>query len=172
MATEVIADAYRPFYNPLGVQPVLVSQHDEGIGPVVLARPLCGLLLFDNNDSDARDHCANERTFLSWLRLSIYMAVVSVAIIISFHLKSQPSAIEKRAALPLGIIFWILALACLVSGFANYLKTAMSYSNRQAIVQTGLKTQVVFMIVATAIIAACALFLSSNAQQATTVPAS
>jgi hypothetical protein len=71
------------------------------------------------------------------------MAVVSVAIIISFHLKSQPSAIEKRAALPLGIIFWILALACLVSGFANYLKTAMSYSNRQAIVQTGLKTQVV-----------------------------
>lgn len=31
------------------------------------------------------------KAFLSWLRLSIYMAIVSVAIVISFHLKTQPS---------------------------------------------------------------------------------
>lgn len=58
---------------------------------VFTARPYLGVLLFENNASDARDHCANERTFLSWLRLSIYMAIVSVAIIISFHLKHQPT---------------------------------------------------------------------------------
>lgn len=32
-----------------------------------------------------------DEAFLSWLRLSVYMAVVSVAITLSFHLKSKPS---------------------------------------------------------------------------------
>ena len=81
--------------------------------------------------------------FLSWLRLAIYMAVVSVAILISFHLKSQPSPLERRIALPFGIVFWLLALACLASGTANYVKTVKKYSKRQALVQTGWKTQVV-----------------------------
>lgn len=74
-------------------------------------RPLLGPLLFENNASDARDHAANERSrfeyshwrslyngladldiaFLSWLRLSVYMAIVSVAIVMSFHLKTEPS---------------------------------------------------------------------------------
>jgi hypothetical protein len=31
--------------------------------------------------------------FLSWLKLSIYMAIVSVAIVLSFHLKSKPSSL-------------------------------------------------------------------------------
>lgn len=124
--------------------------------------PLLGSLLFDNNDSDARDHCANERTFLSWLRLSMYMAVVSVAIIISFHLKHQPSAIEKRTALPLGIIFWVLSLACMASGLGNYIRTVTRYSKRVALVQTGWKTQLTFTVVAAAIVAACVLFLSTN----------
>ena len=107
-----------------------------------LSRPIFAPLLFPNESSDARDHCANERTFLSWLRLSIYMSVVSVAIIISFHLKSQPTSIEKRLALPLGLVFWLLSLACLASGFANYVKTVTKYSRRQALVQSGWKTQV------------------------------
>ncbi|KAL2044507.1 hypothetical protein N7G274_003212 [Stereocaulon virgatum] len=128
-----------------------------------LFRPVFAPLLFPNESSDARDHCANERTFLSWLRLSIYMAVVSVAIVISFHLKSQPTNIEKRIALPVGLIFWVLSLACLANGFANYVKTVTKYSRRQALVQSGWKTQVVFTIVACAIVAACILFLSTNA---------
>jgi len=71
------------------------------------------------------------------------MAVVSVAIMISFHLKHQPTAIERQIALPFGIIFWFLALACLVSGFSNYIRTVTEYSRRQALVQSGWKTQVV-----------------------------
>lgn len=108
-----------------------------------LSRPFFSPLLFENSSSDARDHCANERTFLSWLRLSIYMSVVSVAIIISFHLKSQPTSIEKRIALPVGIIFWMLSMACLASGCANYVTTVTKYSRRQALVQSGWKTQIV-----------------------------
>ena len=109
------------------------------------------------------------------------MAVVSVAIMISFHLKHEPSPIELKLALPFGIVFWFLALACLINGFANYIKTVTYYSRRAALVQSGWKTQVVripflqqhdiscssspqiFTVVATAIVAACVLFLSTNA---------
>lgn len=69
------------------------------------------------------------------------MTVVSIAIVISFHLKSQPSALELRMAQPLGIVFFLLSLACLLVGFGNYIKTVNKYSRRVAIVQTGWKTQ-------------------------------
>ena len=112
------------------------------------------------------------------------MAVVSVAIVISFHLKSQPTSVERRIALPVGLVFWLLSLACLISGFSNYVKTVRKYARRKALVQSGWKTQVVcqfrfhalgkspfqlantrkiFTIVACAIVAACVLFLSTNA---------
>lgn len=81
--------------------------------------------------------------FLSWLRLATYMAVVAIAILISFHLKHQPTELERKVALPFGIIFWLLALACLISGLHNYIKTVNRYSRRQALVQTGVGTQVV-----------------------------
>src|SRR4051812_18286857 len=48
--------------------------HIESQRHIFLSRPYCGALLFENSTSDARDHCANERTFLSWLRLSMYLA--------------------------------------------------------------------------------------------------
>ena len=143
-------------------------------------KPFFGPLLFDNTDSDCRDHCANERSmasflissfpftlfyyipfsilpflfspiltfsaFLSYLRLSIYMSIVSIAIVISFHLKNQPSTLELRMALPLGIVFWTLGVTCLAVGFGNYVKTVTKYSRRMALVQTGWKTQAVRII--------------------------
>ncbi|KAJ4864903.1 hypothetical protein T069G_01433 [Trichoderma breve] len=78
-------------------------------------------LLFINESSDARDHCANERTFLSYLRLSIYMAIVSVAITVSFHIKGTPSDLERRVAKPLGGIFWVLSVVTLALGAGNYI---------------------------------------------------
>ena len=81
--------------------------------------------------------------FLSYLRLSIYMSVVSIAIVISFHLKNQPTPLELHMAIPLGIVFWCLGVACLIVGFGNYVKTVKKYSMRMALVQTGWKTQAV-----------------------------
>lgn len=69
------------------------------------------------------------------------MAVVSVAIVVSFHIKSTPTEFELKMARPLGIIFWVLSLACLALGFGNYMKTVNKYGRRVAIVQTGWKTQ-------------------------------
>lgn len=71
------------------------------------------------------------------------MAIVSVAIIISFHLKNQPTKAEKRISLPVGIVFWVLSIACLVIGCENYVKTATKYSRRTALVQSGFRTQIV-----------------------------
>ncbi|KAK7416060.1 hypothetical protein QQZ08_012142 [Neonectria magnoliae] len=83
--------------------------------------PYFGPLLVENESSDARDHCANERTFLSYLRLSVYMAVVSIAITLSFHLKNEPSPLELRMAKPLGTIFWALSVMTLFAGVGNYI---------------------------------------------------
>ncbi|KAH9865773.1 hypothetical protein J1614_009360, partial [Plenodomus biglobosus] len=163
---EAILDApYRPFYNPFRISPVLVKQGNEYGRAAFKERPLLGVLLFDNVSSDARDHAANERTFLSWLKLSVYMSIVAVAIVLSFHLKTKPSALEHRVALPLGVMFWILSLACLISGLSNYINTVSRYSKRRALVQSGWKTQVIFTVVSTSIVAACVLFLSINADK-------
>jgi uncharacterized membrane protein YidH (DUF202 family) len=143
-----------------------IRRHPESTLQLFLEQPLYAPLLFPNVSSDARDHCANERTFLSWLRLAVYMAVVSIAIFVNFHLKSQPAPLEKKLSHPLGIIFWLLSMACLASGMANYMKTVTKYAGRRALVQSGIKTQLIFGVVATAIVAACGLFLGAEAQAA------
>ncbi|KAI1503866.1 hypothetical protein F5X99DRAFT_78172 [Biscogniauxia marginata] len=121
--------------------------------------PFLGPLLFENESSDARDHCANERTFLSYLRLSVYMAIVAIAIVLSFHLKSRPSQLELRMAQPLGIIFWVLSVACLAVGLGNYIKTVNKYSRKAAIVQTGWRTQSIMSLIALSIVGTCVVLL-------------
>ncbi|KAH6856543.1 hypothetical protein B0I37DRAFT_78106 [Chaetomium sp. MPI-CAGE-AT-0009] len=124
--------------------------------------PIFGPLLFDNEQSDCRDHCANERTFLSYLRLSMYMSIVAVAIVLSFHLRKTASDIELRMAKPLGAIFWALSVSCLGVGIANYTKTVNKYSRRAAIVQSGWKTQTVMAAIAMCIFGSCVTLLVVN----------
>ncbi len=71
------------------------------------------------------------------------MAIVSLAIVISFHLNAPPSALERRVARPLGLIFWFASLVCLAAGVATYVKAVTKYSRREALVQSGSKTQAV-----------------------------
>lgn len=68
----------------------------------------------------------NLSAFLSYLRLSVYMAIVSVAITLSFHLKHQPSKLELRMAMPLGAIFWVLAVLTLSIGVGNYISEGLT----------------------------------------------
>jgi hypothetical protein len=49
------------------------------------------------------------------------MAIVSVAITVSFHLNHQPSDLEVRISRPLGSIFWVLSVVTLGMGVANYI---------------------------------------------------
>ncbi|GAB0133044.1 hypothetical protein EsDP_00001461 [Epichloe bromicola] len=119
-----------------------------------------GPLLFENETSDARDHCANERTFLSYIRLSVFTAVLSLAMTLSFHLKHKPTDLERRVSKPLGAIFWILSVLMLALGLANYTKTVNEYSRRAAIVQTGWRTQLILGMVAFCIAGTCVVLLA------------
>jgi uncharacterized membrane protein YidH (DUF202 family) len=157
-------DPWHPLYNPYRTPINVDETFPDNPLKLFASRPLLAPLLFANESSDARDHCANERTFLSWLRLSVYLAVVSVAILINFHLKSQPTDLEARLSRPLGIIFWCLALTCLATGCGIYMRTVAKYAHRRALVQSGVKTQFIFGVTATAIIAACAIFLGAEVQ--------
>jgi hypothetical protein len=49
------------------------------------------------------------------------MAIVSVAITVSFHIKGTPSDLERQVAKPLGGIFWILSVVTLALGAGNYI---------------------------------------------------
>lgn len=71
------------------------------------------------------------------------MSIVSMAILLSFHVRSAPTELELKMAKPLGIIFWVLGVVCLAAGGGNYVKTIEKYGKRRAIVQTGWKTQIV-----------------------------
>lgn len=97
------------------------------------------------------------------------MAILSVAITLTFHLAHQPSDLERRMAKPLGLVFWLLSVATLI-GLGNYISmwsprrapslggreekyrdadppfpaaTINKYGRRVAIVQTGWRTQLV-----------------------------
>jgi hypothetical protein len=56
----------------------------------------------------------------------MYMSIVAVAIVLSFHLRKTASDIELRMAKPLGAIFWVLSVSCLGVGIANYTSTFFS----------------------------------------------
>ncbi|PHH68849.1 hypothetical protein CDD82_228 [Ophiocordyceps australis] len=126
---------------------------------VFFAWPPLGPLLFENESSDARDHCANERTFLSYLRLAVYIAVLSVAITLDFHLRQRPSDLERRIAKPLGLVFCLFAFVTLFMGLGNYIKTLVKYSRKAAIVQTGWRTQLVLATLALSIVATSIVLL-------------
>lgn len=49
------------------------------------------------------------------------MAIVSVAITLSFHLKTEATPLELRMAKPLGTIFWALSVMTLFAGTGNYI---------------------------------------------------
>ncbi|KJZ79850.1 hypothetical protein HIM_00564 [Hirsutella minnesotensis 3608] len=63
-------------------------------------------------------------TFLCYLRLAVYMAILSVAITLSFHLNHEPTHFERRMAKPLGLVFWLLSVAILLVGVGNYISSS------------------------------------------------
>ncbi len=65
------------------------------------------------------------------------MAIVSMAMTLSFHLKQQPTALERQIAKPLGAIFWVLAVLTLAVGISNYIR-ACSFSPPAEMVSTAL----------------------------------
>lgn len=75
----------------------------------------------DNTQSVARDHLANERTFLAWLRTSLTFASVGVALTQLFRL-TEPSGdhFTHRASIIMGCLFIGTGILILVIGTSRY----------------------------------------------------
>lgn len=90
----------------------------------------------ENKGSVARDHMANERTFLAWLRTSLAFITLGIGITQLFRLEKPNSKIKTtnslislensnndiilKAGKPLGSIFIILGIITLIFGMNRY----------------------------------------------------
>ncbi|CAG8658587.1 2202_t:CDS:2 [Acaulospora morrowiae] len=77
-------------------------------------------LVLANTASVARDHLANERTFLAWLRTSLSFIGIGVAITQLFRLTDSRSNDFSNIGKPLGIVFIILGIVFLLFGLSRY----------------------------------------------------
>ncbi|KAI9310754.1 hypothetical protein BX666DRAFT_1818897, partial [Dichotomocladium elegans] len=76
----------------------------------------------ENSGSVARDHLANERTFLAWLRTSLSTISVGIGITQLFRLDR---AVEHDSQLrtwgrPVGLIFILMSILFLFFAFVRY----------------------------------------------------
>lgn len=164
---EFLRGDYRPIGLQLRPNPIIIHQYNlhntENSGSIFRSRPIFGALLFENSSSDARDLCANERTFLSYLRLSVSMAILSMALVISFSFETPRFHVKPRLSQSLGLTFWCLGVICLCLGLGTYLKTVTKFSHSAVIVQSGWKTQFTLAAVAALICCVCILFIERDA---------
>ncbi|KAK0200594.1 hypothetical protein DFS33DRAFT_1508906 [Desarmillaria ectypa] len=83
-------------------------------------------LTLENHGSVARDHLASERTFLAYVRTSLVLASIGVALVQLFSIAintvsfSPTSAIMQGYAKPLGATSVLLALGILAVGASRY----------------------------------------------------
>lgn len=96
-------------------------------------------LLLENKGSVARDHLANERTFLAWLRTSLSFITIGVGITQLFRIEAargsklslkglnvllsdEPDEIINKFGKPLGATFIVLGISTLIYGFIRFFK--------------------------------------------------
>ncbi|KAL0080130.1 hypothetical protein J3Q64DRAFT_1624149, partial [Phycomyces blakesleeanus] len=78
-------------------------------------------VLLENTASVARDHLANERTFLAWLRTSLSMITVGVAITQLYHLQpTNGSDFSPNPGRALGATFVVFSILFLYFANARY----------------------------------------------------
>ncbi|ORY94172.1 hypothetical protein BCR43DRAFT_461651, partial [Syncephalastrum racemosum] len=85
-------------------------------------------LLLENTASVARDHLANERTFLAWLRTSLTLVTVGVAITQLYHLAPGDTRgiNHQRLGRVVGALFVSFSMLFLYFGNARYFHSQAS----------------------------------------------
>lgn len=105
----------------------------------------------DNIGSTARDHLANERTYLAWLRTGFGTAAVGLAVA---KLLGEPGDWKPLFA---GVLFLGLGIAMLLYGTIRYFKIIRALD--EGLMEIGRSGPIVFGIAAGAIAAAVAILL-------------
>lgn len=153
-------------------------------------KPYFSALLFDNQFSEARDLDAAERNFLSWVRLSMVLAVSGTAIMINLRFHDESSSnvgamsqnipdapvvstlAELEAMLsikpaaeyskPLGVIFYVLAILSLFVAFSTYISACSGYIKQHIVVTNSLSAISLVAVIALTIIASNIVLLKEN----------
>ena len=84
----------------------------------------------ENTQSVARDHLANERTFLAWVRTGLTFASVGVGLTQLFRVMETKESFSKSASTILGTVFATCGLLVLIVGTTRYFHV-------QSVLQTG-----------------------------------
>ncbi|GMM53160.1 hypothetical protein DASB73_041230 [Starmerella bacillaris] len=78
-------------------------------------------LVLDNTQSVARDHLANERTFLAWLRTSLTFASAGVALTQLFRIQSlEHDGFAHTTSAVVGSLFIAAGICVLIMGTFRY----------------------------------------------------
>ncbi|KAI8329585.1 hypothetical protein BD560DRAFT_361109, partial [Blakeslea trispora] len=71
----------------------------------------------ENKGNTARDHLANERTYLAWFRTSLTLVTLGIGIVQVYH---TPAATHKRLGKGLGLVFMMASILFLYFGNVRY----------------------------------------------------
>ncbi|CAN3357680.1 hypothetical protein DICA3_C13366 [Diutina catenulata] len=101
-------------------------------------------LSLENKGSVARDHMANERTFLAWLRTSLSFITIGIGVTQLFRLESKATEVQVNYGIvkldhkddksqviraygkPLGSVFIILGILTLIFGMHRFFHVQQS----------------------------------------------
>ncbi|CEP10680.1 hypothetical protein [Parasitella parasitica] len=90
--------------------------------------------MLENKAATARDHLANERTFLAWLRTSLSLITVGVAITQLYHLVppgENNQVTHAKAGKSLGAAFVVFSIVFLYFANARYFHTQIAMTKGQ-----------------------------------------
>ncbi|KAK9478765.1 hypothetical protein V1514DRAFT_319800 [Lipomyces japonicus] len=102
--------------NDIGL-PLLLSYERPG----TILRNMTNLML-ENKGPVARDHLANERNFLAWVRTSLSFATIGLAVTQAFRGYGDGLLVAGKV---IGALFILLAIALVVIGAYRYYVTAI-----------------------------------------------
>ncbi|GMM28542.1 hypothetical protein DAMA08_012580 [Martiniozyma asiatica (nom. inval.)] len=85
-------------------------------------------IIIENTGSEPRDVLMSERTALSWIKFSLSLTVIAIAVLTDFRLSSEETTTKPLSnALAVSIVFICLSLGCIFFGSLGYFQMVRGY---------------------------------------------
>ncbi|KAK9447054.1 uncharacterized protein V1518DRAFT_422106 [Limtongia smithiae] len=144
----------------------LVPLHEVTAWDIHFTAPYFHSVILRNDPCDGRDYMANERNYLSWMRLAAAFAGTSFAFILNFYIPPGRSifgpdgipvepSLQNRGSLAWAIIFLLCAIGCVVWGFLCYIEHMLHVGRRRLLLQFSWHSLVFFSLTCVAMFTAC-----------------
>ncbi|KAL8278731.1 hypothetical protein RQP46_008800 [Phenoliferia psychrophenolica] len=106
---------------------------------------------------------ARERNWLSWVKLSVTLFVITAALLLRFSFSSHPlPKYEYEAERPLGILFFCAAWGALMVGIFGFFSFQTAMRRRDGFIYSGPITQILVWAIGCLTLAACILLLIAD----------